>query len=482
MYQMDMYLTIQTLRNRGTSQQQIANQLGISRRTVRKILDRIQTGHTQPAKQVRAKKLDESFEAVKGLFQQGLTARLIFQRLTTQTPPAQVSYRSVVRFVNQLKGKEVFVYQHSAPGTEAQVDFGYLGHFEHQGRSRKVWVFAMVLAHSRYAFHRAVLDQSVATFIECHWRAFEFFGGVPQSVKIDNLKAGVIQADFYDPIIQQQYAQFLAHYHCQPITARVRRPQDKGKVESAVKYVKLNFLKGQTAKDLTDLQDQLSRWSLHVCNQRVHGTTRRVPAHVMAQTEQASLQALPPVRWQHYLLEERKVNQMGHVMFRYNYYSVPSAYVGQRVRLEADASLLRIYTDQTLLAVHELATGQGQYVSRDEHAPTYKPRRQPSFYRQQVAQLGEHAAALLTQIEQNPTRNWTHVAKGLLHLAKEHSADVVNAACERALQYGSLSFASIRQICQQGLAATDSGLSMPASGLGGYQHELSLYDQLTRIN
>ncbi len=120
-----------------------------------------------------------------------------------------------------------------------------------------------------------------------------FFGGVPLSVKIDNLKAGVVQADFYDPIIQQQYAQFLAHYQCQPITARVRRPQDKGKVESAVKYVKINFLKGQTATGFTDLQQQLSHWMLQVCNQRVHGTTRRVPAHVMAQTEQGSLQPLP---------------------------------------------------------------------------------------------------------------------------------------------------------------------------------------------
>lgn len=171
---------------------------------------------------------------------------------------------------------------------------------------------------------------------------------------------------------------------------------------------------------------------------------------------------------------------MGHVLFRYNYYSVPAAYVGQRVRVEADTDLLRIYSDQTLLTVHELANGQGQYVSRDEHAPTYKPRRQPSYYRQQVASFGQHAVELLAQVEQDPTRNWNHVAKGLIHLAKEYSPDIVNQACARALQYGSLSYASIRQICQQGLYQLDQ--TMPASGLGGYQHELSLYDQLTRVN
>lgn len=131
---------------------------------------------------------------------------------------------------------------------------------------------------------------------------------MPATVKIDNLKAGVVQADFYDPIIQQQYAQFLSHYNCQPITARVRRPQDKGKVESAIKYVKLNFLKAQTATDFLELQKQLGEWTLQVCNQRLHGTTRRIPAQVMAQTEQASLQPLPPARWQYYQVEERKVN------------------------------------------------------------------------------------------------------------------------------------------------------------------------------
>ena len=479
MYHMDMYLTVQTLHKRGVSQQQTANELGISRHTVRKILQQLEQGITQPPPQVRTKKLDENIEQVKALHQSGLTARLIYQRLCQQQPPVQTSYRSVVRLVKAWKGKEVYVPLHSDAGAEGQVDFGYLGTFEHEGKPRKVWVFAMVLSHSRYAYFRAVLDQRVLTFIDCHRHAFEFFTGVPASVKIDNLKAGVVRPDFYDPLIQQQYANFLTHYQCQPITARVRRPQDKGKVESAIKYVKNSFLKGLSVKTFVQLQTQLLSWTLNTCNQRLHGTTRRIPAVVFAQTEQRALKALPNSPWQTMSVEARKVNQMGHVLFRYSYYSVPAQYVGQTLRLESSGGLLRIFAQDQSVAVHQLTDQQGVYVSRSEHAPDYKPRRSPSYYRQQVALLGPQATAFLAKVEQDPTRNWTHVGKGLLHLSKVHSAPVVELACERALRYGSLSFASLRKICEQELYKTPEISPVIGSGLGGYQHELSLYDQLT---
>jgi transposase len=101
----------------------------------------------------------------------------------------------------------------------------------------------MVLSHSRYTYFQLVTTQKLSSFIECHYKAFEYFGGVPKTVKLDNLKAGVITPDFYEPLLQEQYAGFLAHYRSAPIACKVRRPEEKGKVESAIKYVKNNFLK-----------------------------------------------------------------------------------------------------------------------------------------------------------------------------------------------------------------------------------------------
>lgn len=84
--------------------------------------------------------------------------------------------------------------------------------------------------------HSITLDQSVQTFIRCHVEAFRFFGGVPQTVKIDNLKAAIVETDFYEPTVQRTYAAFADYYGFLPNPCRVYPPTDKGKVESNVKY------------------------------------------------------------------------------------------------------------------------------------------------------------------------------------------------------------------------------------------------------
>ena len=104
---------------------------------------------------------------------------------------------------------EVYVPVELSAGEEAQVDFGYMGRFkDERGKWVKVWVFACVLSNSRYAYYELVTDQRVETFIKCHENAFRFFGGVPQVVRIDNLKAGVLEVNFYEPIYQHDYHHF----------------------------------------------------------------------------------------------------------------------------------------------------------------------------------------------------------------------------------------------------------------------------------
>lgn len=82
----------------------------------------------------------------------------------------------------------------------------------------------MLLSHSRYAYFHLVTTQKISSFIECHYKAFEYFGGIPKTVKLDNLKAGVITPDFYKPVLQEQYAGFSAHYNSAPLACKVRRP------------------------------------------------------------------------------------------------------------------------------------------------------------------------------------------------------------------------------------------------------------------
>jgi len=118
----------------------------------------------------------------------------------------RVGYSTVKDYIRQVKRREnIFIRMHTLPGEEAQVDFGYTGYTLYKGKKRKTWVFNMRLSYSQLDYYEAVYDQRVEIFIRCHINAFNYFKGVPRYVKIDNLKAAILEANFYEPIYQELY-------------------------------------------------------------------------------------------------------------------------------------------------------------------------------------------------------------------------------------------------------------------------------------
>ena len=471
-----MYITIKTLLAAGKSQRSIAKELGISRKTVKRIKAQIDAGQTFPTTQPRPKKLETYHEEIVLELERGKTAVLIHEHLQKKHGQ-EVSYPSVVRYVRKLKQKEVYVPLVCNPGEEAQVDFGYMGRFSKDGYSLKVWVFCMVLSHSRYAYYQLVLDQRISTFLLCHQLAFEYFGGAPQTVKLDNLKAGVLVPSFYEPIIQHQYAELLEHYGSAPITARIARGQDKGKVESGIKYVKNNFLKRLQTDDYYQAVRRLGEWNNQICNQRLHGTTRKVPAQVFEQVEKETLQSLPSRRYELFEVEKRKVNTMAHIAFRYNYYSVPYQYVGKVLTIKSNGAILKVYDELCHLTTHQLAKGQGQYITSQAHIPPYKQRKTREYYQQKATELGPYVLELMEALEQHRPRHWHEMMRGIIRLGKDYGSEKVNLACRRALHYGSFSYQTVKGICEKGLFLEQEADVLP-EGLSGFSHQLSSYDTL----
>ena len=482
MYGMDTHTTVKTLLSNGISRRKIAEQLGIHRRVIKRIERDLLTVPCGTA-YFREKKLAAYEQPVKDYLTADLTAELIHQKLVKEHS-LTVSYATVSRFVRQLKADpESFVPMHSAAGEEAQVDFGYLGVFERgDGAKVKVWVFCMVLSHSRLGYFEAVTDQSVGTFIRCHIRAFEAFCGAAKMVRLDNLKAGVTVPDFYEPLIQEQYASFLAHYGSAAVPCRVRTPEHKGKVESGVKYVKNNFLRGLGHRDFARLAADLYAWTNGVANRRTHGTTKRVPLEVWQQTERDALLPLPALRYELYHVEERKVTRFGHVIFQNNYYSVPCHLVGQTLRLHSNGALLRISHEGQEVALHRALNGdKGRYVTQDAHLPPHKQQRGPEHYAQRVEQeIGLEALELMRLMQQNHTSHWKEKVRGLLSLCRLHPPERVREACRRALGHGLCSFRSVRDICAI-IERSPPPIQFSAPpGAGGMAHDLSIYDQLAR--
>jgi len=484
MYYIDMIYTIKTLFEKGKSQRAIARELGISRKTIKKVIENIQKEGVKEPVLEKIKKLDEFNHVIKRKLEKGLTAKIIWQQLSSEYK-ADVSYPTVSRYVKGLKQSEVFVPLHSLPGEEAQVDYGYLGRFMKDGKLVKVWGFSMILSYSRYAYYEVVTDQTVKSFITSHIHAFEYFGGVSQTVKIDNLKAGVLKPDFYEPTIQHQYAEFLYHYGSAPITARVRRPQDKGKVEAGIKYLQNNFLKTINHNDFYQLINDLKQWNENICNRRIHGTTKRVPYEMFIENEKASLLPLPGSRYEIYQISQRKVNQYGHITFEHNYYSVPYEYTGQKLIVKSNGNILKIYKDQKQVALHSIDTDKGNFITCEGHKPPYKQYKSKEYYLEKASMVGNETHLFCQQVIKKKPYEYQRMINGILSLAGKYDHDTVNKACQRALQYHAISYITVKNICEKGLynnlpdGSQVNTENLSVTNADGYKQDLSIYDNLS---
>ncbi len=195
-----MYITIKTLWERCRNKSQIARLTGHDWKTVAKRIKEIEEGKEYPEKKPHPRVLDPYKEQIVKWMEGKLTGVRIHEEL--EGIGVKVGYSTVKEYISKIRKREnIFIRIHTLPGEEAQVDFGYVGLTpDNCGKRRKTWVFNMRLSYSRLDYYEKVYDQRVETFIQCHIHAFEYFKGVPEYVKIDNLKAAILKAHFYEPI------------------------------------------------------------------------------------------------------------------------------------------------------------------------------------------------------------------------------------------------------------------------------------------
>ena len=306
-----MYITIKSLWERHKNKSLIARLTGHDWKTVDKRIKEIEEGKEYLAKKPHPRILDSHKEQIMKWLEDNLSGVRIHEKM--QEEGVKVGYSTVKDYICQIKRREnIFIRMHTLPGEEAQVDFGYVGYTLYQGKKRKTWVFNMRLSYSRLDYYEIVYDQRVETFIQCHINAFNYFGGIPQYIKIDNLKSAILQANFYCPIYQELYKNFAYHYGFHPLPCRVRRPNDKGKIESGIKYVKCNFISGRTFSGEKDLKERLFKWNSRG-NHRIHGTTRKVPQEVFEKEEKMKLKPLPQEEFKLASVGTRKVYHDCHI-------------------------------------------------------------------------------------------------------------------------------------------------------------------------
>lgn len=343
-----------------------------------------------------------------------------------------------------------------APGDAAQIDFGSGPIVPHPrtGEALKTWIFVMTLCWSRHQYAELVLDQTVATWLGCHRRAFEWFGGVPQRLIIDNPKCAITRACNTDPVVQRAYAECAEGYGFKISPCPPRDPQKKGIVESGVKYAKRSFVPLREFRDLTDGNRQLREWLLEVAGTRCHGTTREQPLKRFAETEKALLQPLPAVAPELAVWAMVNVHGDGHVQFEKSLYSAPFRLIGQRLWLKATEGLVSLFQEHTLVAAHPRAQAPGQRATAADHLPPAAlawSLADPQHCLAASARIGPHCRRVIEHLFGDRVLDKLRAAQGVVRLAKTHGNARVEAACERALAFGDPRYRTIKTILARGL-------------------------------
>jgi hypothetical protein len=348
----------------------------------------------------------------------------------------------------------VFVRVHTAPGEEAQVDFGNVGQLYDpaSGQVRNAYVFVATLCYSRHQYAELVFDQKIATWITLHRRAFESWGGVPRRIVPDNLKAAVLQALIHDPILGEAYRRMAQHYGFVISPTRPRTPQHKGKVESGVGYVKGNALKGRQFASLQEQNAHLLRWETQVADQRLHGTTRKQVGKVFAEVEQPALLPLPPDRFACFHEAVRSVHRDAHVEVAKAYYSVPPEYLGHELWVRWDGRMVRIFNRQMdVIAVH-VQRQPGEFSTLQQHLARQKisqVEKGVAWMLQKASLIGPQAHAWARAMLQERGIEGMRVLMGLLALGKQHPRQEVDRACEVALSHGVFVLRPLRQLIRR---------------------------------
>jgi transposase len=383
--------------------------------------------------------------------EQGLTAQRIWQDLIDEFGFA-AKYQSVRRYVARLQQKtpQLVRRMEVAAGEEAQVDFGTGAWITTaDGKRRRSWVFRIVLSHSRKAYSEAVFHQNAEAFIGALENSFRYFGGVPKTLVIDNLKAAVKQADWYDPEIHPKLQSFAQHYGTVFLPTKPYTPEHKGKVEAGVKYVKNNGLKGHEFASLDAENKHLLEWEDRVADTRLHGTTKRQVRQHFEEIERPALLALPVDRFPFFHEKRRSVHRDGHIEVERAYYSAPPEFVGRDVWVRWDSRLVRIFNDRwEQMAVHA-RTEPGRFRTDDKHIPKKRVsciERGANVLLKQLAIVGPSVKDWSEAMLQARGVEGIRVLQGLKALASKHDATALNKACETAMSYGALRLRTIRTL------------------------------------
>ena len=397
----------------------------------------------------------------KELKKKGVTRQLLWEEYKEQHPEGYEKSQFNDLYRIWSKKLDLSMRQSHKAGEKVFVDYSGLTvpvTDPKTGSKTKAEIFTAVLGASNYTYAEATWDQSLPSWIRSHVNAFNFFGGVPELVVPDNLKSGVHTPCRYDPEINRSYHEMSVHYDTAILPARVRKPKDKAKAEVGVQIVQrwiLAVFRNREFFSLEELNREISVL-LTKLNQKPFKKMKGSRLSLFELTDKPHLKPLPQVPFVFAKWKKIRVSNDYHVELEGHYYSVPYSLVKQQVDLRVTDKTIEVFFHSKRVASHLKKNTEGGKTTTKEHMP--KSHRSflevtPSVITAWSFKVGQATHEVIHTIlnsKQHPDQSYRSCL-GIMRMGKRYSNERMEAACQRAVTFGSCSYRSLKSILEKGL-------------------------------
>jgi transposase len=410
---------------------------------------------------VRTRPLPDWALIAKELKRKGVTLQLLWQEYRGRETSGYGYSQFAAHYRSWLERVDPVMRQQYKAGERGLVDYAGLTMDvvdTTTGEIQVAQIFVAALGASSYTYAEASWTQQLADWIASHVRAVEYFGGAPELWIPDNLKSGVTKPCYYEPGLNQSYAEFAAHYASAVLPARVRHPRDKAKVETAVQIVEREILAPLRDCIFTSLAELNAaiRELLEVINgrpfQKLEGTRRELFEAI----ERAALKPLPAERYEYAEHRESVVNIDYHIALDRHFYSVPYRLVRQKVFVRMTVTMVEILHKGKRVAVHRRSKRRGGYTTDPSHRPKSHEKHlewTPSRLIKWGASIGPSTGAVVEEImrlKPHPEMGY-RACLGVMSLGKKYGNDRLENASLRAVRTGTTTYTSLKSILKNSL-------------------------------
>jgi len=482
------------LHQQGRSIRETTRLTGLSRNTVREYLRRISLSGLTPERLLSlddeslipivytedidrnrsgrsADQRHECFRQRVGYFiaelkRRGVTRHLLWEEYRIDHPDGYGYSQFCEHLSRHIKRNDAVMHFTHQPGEQMQVDFAG-DKFGYVDKTTGEWTLCEVLVcvfpYSHYVYVEALRSQKQEDFITGLGNALKYMGGVPQSIKCDNMRTAVVRANRYEPQFTEAMEYMAAHYHTTILATRVRKPRDKGSVEKAVDLTYMHIyapLRDHTFYSLEELNAAIQRQAEQL-NARPFKNKEGSRKQLFEEDEKPRLRELSCSPYQIKHVTESKVQRNYHVIVGEDrhQYSVPYTLIGKRLKIIYTTDTVEIYDNLQRVALHKRSYKKNGYTTLAEHRPTNHQHvarqrgwddeyffREASYKGQSVQQVVKRI--LESKVFHEQTYN---SCLGILRLAKQYGNERLEAACKRALSAPVVNYGMIANILKRNL-------------------------------